>query len=190
MASDAGMDRFPPKPDLAAAKQAIQAAGYKGERLVIMQPTDHPVNNVMALVAADVFKRIGLNVDIQAMDAGTMFQRRANREGVDKGGWSCFPSMVGGADVLNPAVSFLTRGNGAEAWYGWPTIPKLETARAAWFDAPDLHTQQALCADMQVAVLDSAPHISLGQILQPTAYRATVTGVLEGIPKFWNVKKA
>ncbi|WP_158743805.1 ABC transporter substrate-binding protein [Acidisphaera sp. L21] len=189
MATKAGMDRFHDKPDLEAAKRAVQAAGYKGERVVVMQPTDHPVNNVMSQVGADLFKRIGLNVDLQAMDAGTMFQRRANREGVDKGGWSCFPSMVGGADVLNPAVSFLTRGNGADAWYGWPTIPKLETARAAWFDAPDLPTQQALCGEMQMAVLDGAPHIPLGQILQPTSYRATLTGVLEGIPKFWNVQK-
>ena len=107
-----------------------------------MQPTDHPVNNAMAQVGADLFKRIGLNVDIQAMDAGTMFQRRANRESVDNGGWSVFPSMVGGADALNPAVSFLTRGNGANAWYGWPTIPALETERSAWFDAPDLPAQQ------------------------------------------------
>ena len=190
MATGAGMDRFAAKPDLDAAKRAVAAAGYKGERLVVMQPTDHPVNNVMAQVGADLFKRMGLNVDIQAMDAGTMFQRRANRESVDKGGWSCFPSMVGGADVLNPAVSFLTRGNGANAWYGWPTIPKLEAARAAWFEAPDLAAQQALCGDMQVAVLDSAPHIPLGQILQPTSYRTTLTGVLDGIPKFWNVRKS
>ena len=190
MATSAGLDRFPAKPDLDAARRAIQAAGYRGERLVMMQPTDHPVNNAMSQVGADLFKRIGLNVDIQAMDAGTMFQRRANREGVDKGGWSCFPSMVGGADTLNPAVSFLTRGNGRDAWYGWPTIPKLEDARAAWFDAPGLAAQQALCAQMQVAVLDDAPHIQLGQILQPTCFRNTVTGVLDGIPKFWNVQKA
>ncbi len=189
MATDAGFDRFPAKPDLDAASRAIAAAGYKGERVVVMQPTDHPVNNAMAQVGADLFKRIGLNVDIQAMDAGTMFQRRANREGVEKGGWSVFPSMVGGADALNPAVSFLTRGNGANAWYGWPTIPRLEEARAAWFDAPDLAAQQALCGQMQVAVLDAAPHIQLGQILQPTSFRANLTGVLDGIPKFWNVKK-
>ncbi len=144
----------------------------------------------MAQVGADLFKRIGLNVDLQAMDAGTMFQRRANRDGVEKGGWSVFPSMVGGADALNPAVSFLTRGNGADAWYGWPTIPRLEAARAAWFDAPDLAAQQALCGQMQVAVLDDAPHIQLGQILQPTSFRAGLTGVLDGIPKFWNVRKA
>ena len=190
MATSVGMDRFPASPDLQSAKRAVEAAGYKGERLVLMQPTDHPVNNAMAQVGADLFRRIGLKVDLQAMDAGTMFARRANRRGVDAGGWSCFPSMVGGADVLNPAVSFLTRGNGAEAWYGWPTIPPLEQARAAWFDAPDLATQQALCARMQVAVLDSAPHITLGQILQPTAYRRTVSGVLDGFPKFWNVTKA
>lgn len=189
MATSAGLDRFAAEPDLDAARRAIQASGYAGERLVMMQPTDHPVNNAMSQVGADLFKRIGLNVDLQAMDAGTMFQRRANRDSVDKGGWSCFPSMVGGADTLNPAVSFLTRGNGADAWYGWPTIPALEDARAAWFDAPDLAAQRALCGQMQVAVLDAAPHLSLGQILQPTSIRANVTGVLDGIPKFWNVRK-
>jgi len=190
MANDAGLDALPAEPDLAAGRLAIAAAGYAGQRVVVMQPTDHPVNNTMAQVGADLMKQIGLNVDIQAMDAGTMFQRRANREGVDKGGWSVFPSMVGGADTLTPAVSFLTRGNGADAWYGWPTIPKLEAARSAWFDAPDLATQRVLCAEMQRAVLDAAPHIHLGQILQPTAVRTAITGVLDGIPKFWNVQKA
>ena len=189
MASDAGMDRISGPVDLAAARRAITAAGYRNERVVVMQPTDHPVNNAMAAMGADLFGRLGLNVDIQAMDAGTMFQRRANREGVDKGGWSAFPSMVGGTDSLNPAVSFLARGNGADAWYGWPTIPGLEAARAAWFQAPDLATQQRCCADMQLALLDNAPHLQLGQILQPTSYRTNLAGVLDGIPKFWNVSK-
>ncbi len=189
MANAAGLDRLRAEPDLAAAKRAIAGSGYAGERLVVMQPTDHPVNNAMSQVGADLFKQLGLNVDLQAMDAGTMFQRRANREGVDRGGWSCFPSMVGGADTLTPAVSFLTRGNGADAWYGWPTIPPLEEARAAWFDAPDLPAQRALCERMQLAVLDAAPHIGLGQILQPTSVRKNVSGVLDGFAKFWNVQK-
>lgn len=190
LANDAGLDRFGAQPDLAAARRAIQAAGYKGERLVMMQPTDHPVNNAMSQVGADLFKQLGLNVDTQAMDAGTMFQRRVNREGVDKGGWSCFPSMVGGADTLNPAVSYLTRGNGGDAWYGWPTIPELEAARAAWFGAPDLAAERALCEQMQMAVLDHAPHMHLGQILQATCFRAGVSGILDGFAKFWNVSKA
>ena len=189
MATGAGLERLSGPARLDEARRAIAAAGYRGERVVVMQPTDHPVNNVMAAVGADLFKRLGLNVDIQAMDAGTMFQRRANREGMDKGGWSAFPSMVGGTDSLNPAVSFLARGNGLDGWYGWPTIPKLEAARIAWFQAPTLAAQQASCAEMQLAMLDDAPHLQLGQILQPTSYRATLTGVLDGIPKFWNVSK-
>ena len=41
---------------------------------------------------------------------------------------------------------------------------------------------------MQLADLDAAPQLHLGQILQPTAYRSNVTGVLDGFPKFWNVE--
>ncbi len=186
MANTAGLDRK--KLSIDDAKRQIQAAGYKGERTVVMQPTDHPVNNIMAQVAADLMQRVGLKTDIQAMDAGTMFQRRANREGVGQGGWSAFPSMIGGADVLDPAVSFLCRGNGAGAWYGWPTIPKLETLRQQWTETDDLAEQKRICQQMQLADLDAAPQIHLGQILQPTAYRSNVTGVLDGFPKFWNVQ--
>jgi len=187
MANGAGLDHA--APDMAESRRRVRAAGYRDERVVIMQPTDHPVNNVMAQVGADLFKRLGLNVDAQAMDAGSMFQRRANREPVEKGGWSCFPSMVSGSDALNPAVSFLTRGNGGEGWYGWPTIPRLEVLRAEWMQAGDLAAQKTLCEQMQLAVQEAAPHIQLGQILQPTAYRTGVTGMTDGFPKFWNVRK-
>ncbi len=188
MASADGLDRIGAlTPD--AAKQAIAAAGYAGARTVVMLPTDHPVNSVMAEVAADLFKHLGLNVDAQSMDAGTMFERRANRGPMDKGGWSCFPSMVGGADILNPAVSFLTRGNGANAWYGWPSSPKLEDLRAQWFEAPNLAKQQRIAAQMQLQIIDDAPYVPLGQILQPTGYRSNVTGILDGFAKFWNVTK-
>ena len=188
MASDAGWDQLPGKPDVDAARKAIAAAGYKGERVVVLGATDHPVNSVMALVGADLFKKLGLNVDYQAMDAGTMFQRRANRETVDKGGWSVFPSAVAGIDVLDPAVSFLTRGNGDKAWYGWPTDPALEKDRLAWFDAADQGARRQICDAIQRAVLAEAPYTPLGQILQPTAYRKGLTGMVAGFAKFWEVQ--
>jgi peptide/nickel transport system substrate-binding protein len=172
-----------------AARRAIEAAGYKGERVAMMEPTDHPVNAVMAQLGADLFKKLGLTVDDQAMDAATMFQRRGNREPLDRGGWSCFPSAVAGIDVLNPAVSFLARGNGANAWYGWPDDPALEALRQAWFTAPNRDAQQALAHQMQRQVLEQAPYLPLGQILQPTAFRKTLTGMLPGFVKFWGVKK-
>ena len=188
MASTAGIAATPTDP--AVARQAIQAAGYKGERVVVMTPTDHPVNGPVAQVMADLMKRLGLNVDSQAMDAGTMFERRASREPVDKGGWSCFPSAVGGADVLSPLVAFLTRGNGLNGWYGWPTSARTEALRADWFKAGSLAEQKQICAQMQVQMLADASYVPLGQLLQPTAYSKSLTGVLDGFAKFYALSKA
>jgi peptide/nickel transport system substrate-binding protein len=190
MASTAGLAPGAPARSVTAARQAIAAAGYGGETVVVLGPSDHPVNSVMAQVGADLFKRLGLNVDFQAMDAGTKLQRRASREPTGKGGWSCFPSAVAGIDVLDPAVSFLARGNGAKAWYGWPTDPVLEKYRLAWFDAPDLAARRQLCDSIQREILSEAPYAPLGQILQPTAYRTTLTGLVPGFTKFWGVRPA
>jgi peptide/nickel transport system substrate-binding protein len=188
MASAAGMDRVGCATPAQAA-EAIKAAGYGGERVVMLEPTDHPVNSVMSEVGADLFKRLGLNVDDQAMDAATMFQRRGNMGDLAHGGWNCFPSAVGGPDVLNPAISFLARADGKKAWYGWPDDKALETLRLSWYDAPDRAAQKAIAARMQAETLAQALYLPLGQILQPTAYRAVVTGMLPGFAKFWGVEK-
>ena len=172
------------------ARRAIEKAGYRGERVMMMEPTDHPVNSVMAQVGADLFKKLGLHVDDTAMEAASMFQRRVNREDVDHGGWSCFPSAVGGDGLINPAVSFLARGDGPKAWYGWPTDPALESLRADWYRAPDRAAQRAIAERMQLQVLDQAPYLPLGQILQPAVMRKDLTGITNGFARFWSVKKA
>ncbi len=190
MGNDAGLENLFGAVDLAACRQEIATSGYAGQRVVVMDPTDHPVNTVMASVAADLMKKLGMNVDQQTMDAGTMFQRRNNREGVDKGGWSAFPSMIGGLDVFDPAVSFLARGDGAQAWYGWPTSPEMERLRHAWFDAPDQANQKRICEQLQMQTFADAPDIPLGQIFQPTAYRTNLSGIPAGFAKFWGVQKS
>ena len=177
------------RPDLDAARRAIATAGYKGERVVVLGPSDHPVNSVTAQIGADLMKRLGLNVDYQAMDAPTMFQRRTRREDVDHGGWSVFPAAVGGMDTQDPAVSFLVPADGAKAWYGWPEDPALEKLRLAWFTTDGLPAQRALCAEIERELLILAPHLPLGQILQPAAWNAKLEGMLPGFPKFWNVTK-
>ncbi len=189
MANDAGFDHLFGPTDVARAKTEIAASGYKGEKIMVMLPTDHPVNSVMSQVAGDLFKRLGLNVELTAMDAGTMFQRRNNKGPLDKGGWNAFPSAVGGIDALDPADAFLARGNGQAGWYGWPTSTELERLRDAWIEEPDLAKQKKICVDLQQTLFDVAPHLPLGHIMQQTAYRRSVTDILPGFAKFWNLKK-
>jgi len=64
-----------------------------------------------------------------------------------------------------------------------------EDLRNAWFDAPDLAGQQAICRDLQVQAMKVLPSVPVGQYIQPTAYRTNVSGVSRGFPVFWGVKK-
>lgn len=189
-ASTAGLEDLFGPTDVLRAKKEVAQSGYRGERVAFMLPVDHPVSMPLGQVAADMFRRIGLNVDMQSMDTGTLFQRRNSREPVERGGWSCFPSMVSGLNILNPAVAEVARGNGMAGWYGWPTSPEAERLRNAWLEEPDPAAQRKLCDQMQLQAWQDASFFPAGQILQPTAWRTSLTGIVDGFAKFWNVRPA
>ena len=190
MSSTAGLDVFTAPRDMDRVKQALKEAGYKGERVVLLAATDFPVLKAMADVAADTLKRAGLNVDYIATDWGSVLTRRAKKDPVEQGGWSAFCTAWSGADQINPAGHLSLRANGDKAWFGWPDDKKLEDLRDAWFAAPDVAAQAAICAEMQQQALVSVPYIPMGQYLQPTAYRSNLDGVLSGFALFWNVRKS
>ena len=190
MASDVGFDKLFGRTDIAAAKRALADAGYNGETIVVLSPTDHPVSTPVTRVACDLFRRIGVTVDEQTMDAGTVFQRRNNRGDVAHGGWHVFPSMMAGIDLLSPATNEVARGNGQAAWYGWPTSPHLEELHDAWFDAADLAGRKVICGQIQEQLWQDATYIPAGQVFQPIARRTTLSGLLHGFPKFYNVSKS
>ena len=126
----------------------IYAAGYKGEKVVILAATSIPAIFAEAQVASDVLQKIGMNVDFQALEWGTVVARRAIKEPVDKGGWNVFYTYLGGFGNISPGPDIAIRGNGTSAWFGWPANPKMEALRDSWFDAPNLAAQQKLCRDM------------------------------------------
>jgi peptide/nickel transport system substrate-binding protein len=176
--------------DLDRSRREIAAAGYQGERVALLSPTDLAPIEALSEVAADLLKKLGMNVDFQATDWGSVVQRRAKRDPVDKGGWSAFCTSFAGSEMLDPASHVALRANGARAWFGWPESPRIEALRDAWFAAPDLAAQQRICADLQRQAFIDVPYIPLGQYFQATAYRDDLQGVLKGLPIFWNVHRA
>ena len=188
--SKAGAEVLTGPRDLAHAKRLIAESGYKGERIVILSPTDFPLINQQSLITQDLFKRLGLSVELAAADWGTVVARRASKEPVDKGGWSIIHTWFGAADMTNPAIHPTLRGNGANGWFGWPISARFEALREQWFAATTPEALQRLGADMQREAFDFLPYIPLGRFFQPTAIRSSVTGVGEGpIFFFWNVDK-
>ncbi|MEO9188817.1 MAG: ABC transporter substrate-binding protein [Acetobacteraceae bacterium] len=190
MASDAGMEALTSPRDLAKVKGELEAAGYKGEKVVLLAPTDIASAKALADITTDMLKKIGVNVAYQAMDWATLVQRRAKKEPVDQGGWSIYHTSWAGIDQSNPVGHVFLRGNGEKATVGWPSSPKLEELRTDWLRAPNLAAQQKLCAEMQLEAFHDVPYIPLGQYLAPTAFQANLTGVLTGNPVFWNIRRA
>jgi peptide/nickel transport system substrate-binding protein len=189
MATDVALDALRGPRDIAAVKRELAAAGYKGEKVVLLVPTDYVTIKALGDVGADMLQRIGMNVDYIATDWGTMLQRRNNRGPVETGGWSMFASSWTGTDLLNPATHIAVRGNGAAGYAGWNESERLESLREAWFDAPDLAAQQAVCRDIQRTAMEEVPYFPLGTFLQNTAYRG-MRDVQDGFTKFWGVRPA
>jgi peptide/nickel transport system substrate-binding protein len=190
MASDAGLETFKPPIDLDRARAELMAAGYNGERVVILVPTDYAILKAMADVATDTMKSIGMNVDYVATDWGTMLQRRNNRGPVEAGGWSCFVTGWAGLDWSNPAGHIALRGNGEAGWPGWSTDPTIEALRQDWLSATDTDKQKSICEDIQRRAVDQVPYFPFGQYLQPTAFRTRLSGVNDGFATFWNIRPA
>lgn len=192
MASDIGLEPLRGPRDPGKVKEMLKQAGYAGEKVAMIVATDYPQFKAIGDVAADMFSKVGLNVDYVATDWGTMLQRRNNKGPVDQGGWSCFFTGWEGEDHLDPSNHYAIRGNGNDpaGWPGWCVSPRLEELRNAWFDAPSLQAQQTICRDIQLQCMTDVPSIPLGQYVTMTAYRTSITGVLNGFPTFWNVRPA
>ena len=113
-------------------KAMLDEAGYSGERIVL-HASDRPalLRRHVISVVADAFRKVGLNIDEQSMDWGTVVQRRTNKEPLDKGGWSIFPAGYPAAEYRDPILATNAARQRRKAWFGWPDDPKMEaTARA------------------------------------------------------------
>ncbi len=188
MASEAGLSAITGPRDVERARREIAAAGYGGEKVVVLVPSDYARINALANVAGDMLKRCGLNVDMQEMDWGTVIQRRASKKPPAEGGWNVFFTTFTGNDMANPATDLALRGNGS--WFGWAVAPKLEALRDAWLAAPDEAAQRRLAAEMQAQAFVDVPFLPLGQFFQPTVQRKDLVGGLKGLPLFWNIRRA
>jgi peptide/nickel transport system substrate-binding protein len=189
-ANDAGMEFRRKRWSVDEVKAMVAKSGYGGERIVLLHPTDQVIYNAFITVVADSFRKVGLNIDEQMVDWGTVVQRRTNKEPTDKGGWSIFPAGAPGPEYVDPMLANTLRSNGSKAWFGWPDDPILEAAYEAWIDAPNDTERHKQEIAFQTAAFNYVPTIPLGQYLPQAAWRSNVTGLLKGsAPVFWGVEK-
>ena len=190
MATRVGLEVMKGDAGLAQARQMVKESGYKGEPVVLIAPGDQHTIMPIAGVTRDLLQNIGLNVDYQVMDWGTMVTRRTKQVPIDQGGWNAYNTVWGGLTVSNPGSAYPLRGNGKKGGMGWPTDDRLEALRANWFDAPDLASRKAIAAQIQLQALESVPYVPMGQVFLPTAFRSEIKDIVKAaIPMFWSVRR-
>ena len=177
--------------DFEMAKQLMAEAGYNGETIVLMDPTDIPVLHNASLVTAELLRKIGVKVEVQAMDWSTLTSRRAETKSIADGGWNIFHTYSIGTDVASPVANIGMSGGCVErAWFGWPCDAKIEELRDAYAKEADPAKQKMIGEELQARAYEVVPYVSYGQWYQPVAYRANLDGVLNSpVPFFWNIAK-
>jgi peptide/nickel transport system substrate-binding protein len=192
LANDAGIDILRRRRDPSAAKKQLAEAGYRGEPIVVIAPTELGGMSTLSQIGADQLRRAGLNVDLQEMEFGAVVKRRASQSPPDKGGWNVFFTLIDRSiPNIHPFGNPNLRADGKAAYDGWPDSPRIEELRYAWLDAVDLAEQRRIAAELQMQVWQDVPFIPMGEYWQATAYRKGLTGIIPGcFTVFYNVKRA
>jgi peptide/nickel transport system substrate-binding protein len=123
-------------------------------------------------------------------DWGTVVQPRASKEAPERGGWSVFFTFWAGMDTFNPGVHQSLRGNGQQAWFGWPAIPKLEEPREQWLEAPDPDARKEIAREIRAVAEDELPYVPVGACPSMAARRRNPTDRVEGLALYLGIKRS
>lgn len=179
------------KESLGAARKLLVESSYKGQPVVILDAIDDPLVHNPTAVTAQNLKAIGFNVDVRATDGASVFALALKQNPVDQGGWNLVHQYADSTNYSNPVLNNALRAGGVgRASIGWPKSEAIETLRASFLTALTPEEQSRIARELQ----QEAYRISLyglnGQLLQPTAYRTSLSGMIDApIPVFWNLKK-
>jgi peptide/nickel transport system substrate-binding protein len=193
LATDVGSESLVKGNGMAEAKKLLAESGYDGTPVVVMAPGDVVALKAQPIVAAQLLRDAGFKVDVQATDWQTVVARRASQKPPKEGGWNMFFTNWVGADAVNPIANVSISGKGKNGgWFGWPEDAKMEAMRDAFARSSSPEEQKKIATEIQKEVYDQVIYIPLGQYRVVSAWRKSLSGVLDGpaTPIFWNVDKS
>ena len=188
-ASEKGME-FLKKYDIAKIRDEVKASGYDGSPIVVMAPTDLQTISKLPIVASQMLKQAGFNVDMQSMDWNSVVARRAKRDPANAGGWNMFCTYWVSPDVMNPIASAPLTGNGEKGWFGWAKDDELEKLRDQFSRATDEAEKKKLAEAVQVRAAQIGVYAHAGEAIFPSAIRKNVVEMVKApAPVLWNISK-
>lgn len=169
---------------LERARALLREAGYNGERVVFLHPSDSVTLSPVASMAMQNLRQAGFNVQEWASDWASVAARRLNREG-----WNAVTVVWPGVDLFSPIVFAGTAFN-CRPYPGWFCDAPMRALMERYTAGRDPVERRALAAQIQDRFHENVNLIIGGQVSVPQAYRAELTGIVEfAFPIPWNIRR-
>lgn len=186
--NDANTGWYKKGADPAKAQQLLKEAGYAGEKVVILQPTDSPGLSNASLILAAMLRKAGIVTELAPSSWAALAERRKKKDPVSEGGWSIYPTNAVDFSFSDPlSTAWIIMGG---EYYGWLKNDEYEALRARWLDS-SLDERKVLARKMQEIWWDAVPSVFLGQVISPIARRKSLRDLV-GFPALlplWNMQK-
>ena len=187
----AGMAAVRTRRSPAEVKAMLDRAGYAGERLVLLHPSDHVYYNPTSSVVSQLLSECGFNIDDQVMDwarcklgapAGSRWPMAAGR---------CSAPWRRCRITAIPCWRRSFAATGRRAGSAGPRTRRWRGFTKPGCSPPTRGSRHRLETAYQLRAFEFLPFIPLGRFLQTSAWRDNARGILKGPSAvFWNVEKA
>lgn len=179
--------------DTRKALALFQEAGWDVKKpIIILHVTDRASFSAITLLLADSLRKAGVGVQLVAMDAATMFQRRTNKGPVSEGGWNVFPADSSGDILTSPVTNPWLSGACDKAFFGWPCDETVERLKSVFLRAETGEERVKIAEQIQERAFRQGFYIPLGRREVVRAFRSSIDGLLwtgDLSDVFWNVRK-
>ncbi len=167
------------KANIEMAKQLLKEAGYKGEKVVILDPVEAQLAHSQAVVTAQKLREIGMNVDPAGDRLG-----HAERAAPDQGSARQEPRRMEHLPHVGrrprdeqPAVQY-THAQPVR----WQELVRLAVRRGAREDRLEFplappEKQKEIVERLQKRFYEVVPYIPAGQFFAPIAFRKNLSGI-------------
>jgi len=176
--TDAGAEGYYNVHDIAMAKSLIAEAGYNGEVITWLNPTDYGTITPVGIVFKAQMEEMGINIEMPANDWSTVIAKLGKPEDFD--GFSNWAIHWCCGDPIVDVVS--TGGAGY-----WPKIPKITRLRREWAAATDFAVKFDLIEQIQEEAYKSVITLYGGNFFSIFPHRADLKGfTLKGMARYTN----
>jgi peptide/nickel transport system substrate-binding protein len=187
LATDVGSESLTKGNGMAEAQKLLKEANYDGKPIRIIQVTDVNTQKAQPIVGAQLLKQAGFNIELLPMDWNTALAKRYNVKAAQDGDWNLFFSAIGGVDVSNP-LSNLALDKG---FAGGADVKDIVVLQKRFAEAANADERKKVATEIQKLAYEQVIYVPVGEIVNPHAWSAKLTGVLDGpaVPYFWNMDK-